>query len=421
MPNSHYDVIVVGAGHAGLGISYHLKKHGLSHVVFERGKVGESWRSQRWDSFTINTPTWSNMLPGESSNGGDPDGFYLRNEFVSCLENYASKHQLPVLENTKVVSLDSSDNHGKFCVKASSNGDINEYYCNHVVVASGIMNEKIVPSASANISGDIFQLHASEYRNPSQLPEGAVLVVGSAQSGVQITEDLIGAGRKVYLSTSKVPRAPRRYRGKDMVYWFIKTGFWDVTPKDVTDPQIFQTRNPQISGVGFRGHTVSLQWLHKKGVEILGRFDNANGNTVYLQPNAADHVKLADEFSNKFKAMVDEAIEKNSMDAPPPEEDEADIPDPTASCASNVTELNLKENNINTVIWTTGFGADFSWIKLPVIDEKGNPKYVDGISDIDGLYFLGFPWLRKRKSGTIHGVLEDAEFIADKIINNYKI
>jgi putative flavoprotein involved in K+ transport len=268
------------------------------------------------------------------------------------------------------------------------------------------------------ISSEIFQLHASEYKNPSQLPEGAVLVVGSAQSGVQIAEDLAGAGRKVYLSTSKVSRARRRYRGKDMVYWFVESGFWDVKTKEITDPAMISMRQPQISGVGFRGHTVSLQWLHKKGVEVLGRLEKANGYTVNFQPNAAEHVKFADEFSKKILGMVDEFIQKNKIDAPPPEKDEADEPDPSASCASDITELNLKENGIRSIVWTTGFGSDFSWIKIPVLDEKGNPKHVNGITEVRGVYFLGFPWLRKRKSGIICGICEDAEFIAGKIINN---
>ncbi len=233
MANSIYDVIVVGAGHAGLSISYFLKKHGLNHVVFERGKIGESWKSQRWDSFTINTPCWINILPGEGYRGNNPDGFYLRREFIDCLDTYAQKFELPVTENSKVLSLEESNTDGKFKITVSQNGgSTNEYFCSHVVVASGIMNEKKIPSLSTNISSGILQLHASEYRNPAKLPKGAVLVVGCGQSGCQITEDLLGAGRKVYLSTSRVPRAPRRYRGKDIVYWFIKTGFWDVETKE---------------------------------------------------------------------------------------------------------------------------------------------------------------------------------------------
>jgi putative flavoprotein involved in K+ transport len=418
MSNKSYDVIVVGAGHAGLSISYFLKKHGFSHVVFERGKIGESWRSQRWDSFTINTPCWINILPGEGYRGSNPDGFYLRSEFIDCLDTYAQKFGLPVAENSKVLSLEKSNSGVKFKITVSQNrGGSNEYFCKHVVVASGIMNEKKIPSLSANISSGILQLHASEYRNPAKLPKGAVLVVGSGQSGCQITEDLLGAGRKVYFSTSQVPRAPRRYRGKDIVYWFIKTGFWDVEAKNITDPQMFSIKQPQVSGVGPLGHSVSLQSLAKAGAVIIGKLDKAESDIVFFQANAAEHVRFADEFSKKLKDTIDEFITKNSISAPPAEYDEADLPDLQAYCASEIKEMNLSENDISTIVWTTGFGSDFSWIKLPVIDEKGNPKHTNGISEVDGLYFLGFPWLRKRKSGIINGIAEDAEFIANKIVH----
>jgi putative flavoprotein involved in K+ transport len=400
-------------------MSYFLKKQEVDHIVFERGKIGESWRSQRWDSFAINTPAWASVLPGDKHEGGDPDGFYLRDEFVDCLNKYAAKFELPVIENTKVVSLEPSDNSaGRFKVTVSNNHTASdEYFCSNVVVASGIMNEKRIPPQSANISPGILQLHASEFRNPSRLPDGAVLVVGSAQSGVQITEDLLGAGRKVYLSTSQVPRAPRRYKGKDAVYWMLNTGFWDVETSSVTDPQVFATKNPQISGVGMLGHSVSLQSLAKAGVVILGKLARAEGDTVFFQPNAAEHVRFADEFSKKLKDTIDEFITKNSISAPPAEYDEADLPDLQASCASDIQEMNLSETGISAIVWTTGFGSDFSWINLPVIDEKGNPKHTNGISEIDGLYFLGFPWLRKRKSGIINGIAEDAEFIANKIVS----
>ncbi len=418
MVNSVYDVIVIGAGHAGLSISYFLKKQGFNHVVFERGKIGESWRSQRWDSFTINTPCWINILPGDGYRGNNPDGFYPRSTFIDCLDEYAQKFELPVAENSKVLSLKKSNGAGKFKIKVSQNGGgSNVYFCNHVVVASGIMNEKKIPSLSSKISSGILQLHASEYRNPAKLPKGAVLVVGCGQSGCQITEDLLGAGRKVYLSTSQVSRAPRRYRGKDIVYWFIKTGFWDVETKNITDPQMFLIKQPQISGVGPLGHTVSLQSLARAGAVILGKLNKAEGDTVFFQPNAAEHVRFADEFSKKLKDTIDEFITKNSISAPPAEYDEADLPDLQASCASDIQEMNLSETGISAIVWTTGFGSDFSWIKLPVIDDKGNPIHSNGISEINGLYFLGFPWLRKRKSGIINGIAEDAEFIANKIMN----
>ena len=263
---------------------------------------------------------------------------------------------------------------------------------------------------------EIFQLHAGDYRNGSMLPEGAVLVVGSAQSGVQIAEDLIYEGRKVFISTSQVARVPRRFRGKDIVDWFILTGFFDLRTIDVTDPQILLMKQPQTSSAGLRGHTSSLQALARNGAVILGKMENADAVTIFLQLNASAHVKFADEFSMKVKTMINEYIKKSEQYAPPPEEDYADEPDENAVCATVATSLDLKENNITSIIWTTGFTGDFSYLKLPVLDDDGKLKHVDGISDIEGLYFLGFPWLRKRKSGIILGIKEDAEFIAEQLL-----
>jgi putative flavoprotein involved in K+ transport len=420
LANSVYDVIVIGAGHAGLSMSYFCKKHGLDHIVFERGRIGESWRSQRWDSFAINTPTWISVLPGDKYEGDDPDGFYLLNEFIESLDRYAGKFQLPVVEQARVISLENATSNGNFKIMVSQNGGSKKYYCNHVVVASGIMNTKKIPPFAAHISPGTVQLHASEYRNPALLPDGAVLVVGSGQSGCQVTEDLLEAGRKVYLSTSMVPRVPRRYRGKDVMYWLKESKFLEIEPQNVTDPQMLTMKQPQVSGVGALGRTVSLQSMAKAGAVILGKLANAEGDELYFQPNAAQHVMFADGFSKKAKEMIDEFIQKSGIDAPESEPDPADEPDPAAACASDITTLNSRENNISSIIWTTGFGADFSWIKLPVTDTNGNPKHTNGISEVKGLYFLGFPWLRKRKSGIIYGISEDAEFIADKIMNGNK-
>jgi putative flavoprotein involved in K+ transport len=285
-----------------------------------------------------------------------------------------------------------------------------------VVVASGAQNKKNIPLFARNLSSEIFQLHSSEYRNVSSLPDGAVLVVGSAQSGIQIAEDLISEGRKVFISTSQVGRVPRRYRGKDIVDWLIITGFYDQFASDVADKQILTMKQPQISTVGVRGHSSSLQALAKNGAVILGKIENANALTVFLKPDAAANVKFADESSMKVKEMINQYIQKTQLYAPPPEEDLGDAPDEKADCVSAVTSLNLIENNITTIIWTTGFVGDYSYLKLPVFNDNGMPRHHNGISDINGLYFLGMPWLRKRKSGIILGIEEDAKFIAKLIL-----
>ena len=418
MKENLFDVIIVGAGYAGLSASYFLKKYGLTHVVFERGKVGESWRSQRWDSFRLNSLNKLNTLPGLTCEPNKSDVFASSPEFVSSLEDYVATFQLPVVEDSKVMAIEKPAEH--FHVTVLSNGSIKNYFSGQVIIASGVANEIKIPSFARNIAQDIMQLHTSEYRNADQLPAGAVIVVGSAQSGCQIAEDLADAGRTVYLSTSMVARLPRWYRGRDCMDWLNDLKFFDMRAEDIEDPKMLEMRPPQITGTGDGRRTISLQLLAKKGITILGKIDTADEQNIFLQPNAALHVKFADEFSKKVKAMIDDFIEKNKLEAPAPQIDEADIPDVEASCASAITSLNMKEKKVSSVIWSTGFNADFSYIKLAVFNSEGSLLHRNGIFDINGLYLLGFPWQRYRKSAILFGMRDDAEFIADKVYNYSK-
>lgn len=412
-----FDVIIVGAGYSGVAASYYLKKHGLDHIIFERGKTGESWRSQRWDNFRFNSTNKLNVLPGENE-ANDPDVFGTAPVFVSELEQYVLKHKLPVEENSKVISIEKP---GKFfAVFVLSNGIIKNYSGRQVLIASGASNEIKIPSLSKNISKEIKQLHTCEYKNASQLPKGAVLVVGGAQSGIQITEDLVNAGRKVFFSTSMVGRIPRWYRGRDFFYWAKDAKFYEIRAEDIKDQKIIDQRPPHVAGTGSGKESLSLQSLSKKGAVILGKLDKADEENVFFQDNAAEHVKFADEFSNQIKEMIDDHILKNNLTAPAPHYDEADIPDTNASCASVITSLSLKENNITSIIWSTGFGADHSYIKLPVFDDKGKLKHKDGIPAFPGLYFLGYPWLRSRQSTIIFGIIEDVEFVVNKMYDYSK-
>jgi putative flavoprotein involved in K+ transport len=413
-----FDVIVVGAGYSGLAASYHLKEYGLNHIIFERGKIGESWLSQRWDNFRFNSTNKLNILPGENPEPANPDLFPPVHEFVSALQQYVTTHQLPVHENSKVISLENL--HDIFVASVLSNNEIKKYYCKQVLIASGVANEIKIPLLSKNISKDIKQLHTGEYKNADQLPNGAILVVGSAQSGCQITEDLLNAGRKVYLSTSMVGRIPRWYRGRDIFYWLKEAKFYDIKAEEISDPKMLELRPPQVSGTGSGRDSMSLQSLSKNGAIILGKMNNADNTTVFFQDDAAKHVRFADEFSQKIKKMIDDHITENNLSAPPAHYDEADIPDVDASCASNITSLDLKENNINTIIWATGFDHDHSYIKLPVFDDKGKLKHKDGIPEFHGLYFLGYPWLRTRKSPILFGIIEDVKFVVDKLYDYSK-
>ena len=413
------DVAVIGGGHAGLSISYCLKRHSLNHMVFERGRIGESWLSQRWDSFVMNTPNKINVLPGQIYSGNNSDRFGTAREFVDSLKAYASEFQLPVLENAQVISVTKPDGDPYFTVSVSENGTIKSYQSKQVIVTSGCQNEKRIPLFAKNISSGILQLHSSEYRNASQLPEGASLVIGSGQSGCQIVEELAEAGRKVFLSTSMVARIPRRYRGKDILDWLMMMNFYDVRTETVTDPKVLGMTVPLLSGIGELGHTLSYQLLAKKGVTILGKMENADADNLFFAANASEHIKFGDGFSQKAKGMVDDFILRNQISAPSPEIDIADLPDSDATCASSITLLNLKDDNITSVIWTTGFHGDFSYLKVPInFANDGNPKHTNGCSDFKGLYFLGLPWLRMRKSSLIYGINDDAAFIADTVVNN---
>jgi putative flavoprotein involved in K+ transport len=406
------DVVVIGAGHAGLSASYYLKQYGFNHIVFERGKIAESWRSQRWDSFRLNTSNKLNILPGFSYTGSEPEGFCTAKEYASLLALYAVEFDLPVVENAKVLAVEKNED-GVFRVVVEVNQRINYYYAGQVIVASGAHNEIKVPSFAYNLSVDM-QLHTSQYRNPQQLPEGAVLVAGSAQSGCQVAEDLLAAGRKVYLSTSMVGRIPRRYRGRDIMEWLLEMRFFDVRPEDVQNAAMLNMRPPQLTGVD-GGHTISLQSLARQGAVILGKINNAASRQITLQPNAAANILSADQVSANTKGMIDGFILQNNLQAPPAEYDEADMPDVDAICASPVTSLDLDAHNITSVIWTTGFTGNFNYLPSSALDGQGYPLHKNGISPVDGLYYLGLYWLRTRKSALINGIKDDAAFIVEQV------
>lgn len=406
------DVIVVGAGYAGICASHFLKKKGLTHTLFERGKIAESWRSQRWDSFRFNSTNKLNLLPGELS-CEEPDAFGTAPVFVHKLEQYVFTNNLPVQEHSNVISIEKDGDH--FHVRVILKGNIESHFSRQVLIASGVSNEIRIPPVAKDVSIDVKNLHTSEYKNVKQLPDGAVLVVGGAQSGIQITEDLINAGRKVFFSTSKVPRIPRWYRGQDIFYWVKEARFYDIKAEDLEDPKLLDLKPPHVSGTGDGKTALSLQSIAKRGAIILGKLDKASGIDLYFQDNAAEHVRFADQFSEKIKKQIDEYIEKHKLTAPVPHYDEADQPDINASCASRITCLNLRDENINAIIWATGFDHDLSYIKVPVFDLNGKPVHKEGIADFPGVYLLGYPWQRSRKSPILFGIIEDAEFIVDKM------
>lgn len=404
MSNS-VDTIIIGGGQAGLSVSYFLTRQNHSHIVLEQAsQAGNAWRNHRWDSFAFVTPNRMIQLPGVAYEGNDPDGYMPRDEIVKYFENYVSKYNLPVHFNEKVLSVEKQN--GNFLVTTNNN----VYRSKSVVIATGSFQKPRIPEFGKNISPDIKQLHSTEYRNPSQLPDGNVLVVGSAQSGCQITEDLKKAGRKVFLSTGKVGRLPRRWRGKDILLWADKMGMFDESVNELPSPQAKFTANPQLTGVD-GGYTINLHQFARDGVTLLGRLINVENSKAILDSDLIENLKKIDSFESEVIKFIDDIIEKSGEDVP--KETLLDLKDGYNS--EIITELDLKESNITTIIWACGFSFDYNIVKLPIFDESGYPIHKNGASDISGLYFVGLLWLTKAKSSLLYGVGEDAEYIASKI------
>jgi putative flavoprotein involved in K+ transport len=364
----------------------------------------------------VNTPNFMNALPGFPYDGEEPDAFESADTLAHRFQRYAEHFQLPVQTGVTVASIRQTEDQEHFMVDTTIDGRPQEPVISRsVVIASGAQQKPRLPVLASRMPGSVSQLHTANYRSPEALPPGPILIVGSGQSGCQIAEDLLAAGRTVYLCTSKVPRVPRRYRGRDILEWWIDMGFLDITFDGLDDKSISRAAQPQISGLGRLGHTVSLQQLARQGVVILGRLLDIQAETLILGDEATAHVHFADTFSRQMKDRIDAYLEKAGIAPPPTEDDPADAPDPQAECVSPWRRLNLPEAKIRTVIWATGFTGDFGWIHLPILDAEGGPIHRRGVSPVRGLYFIGFPWLNSRKSGIIYGVGEDARYIADAI------
>ncbi len=416
MTGAPVDVVIIGGGQGGLGVAYYLKAAGIDAVVLERGRVGETWRSQRWDSFVLNTPNWMNGLPGAPYDGPERFGFMTGSDLVSSFEDYVDRFDLHVRSGVTVTRVTQSPGTARFTVEATSReGELVLFEADSVVVASGILQTARIPPVSSKLSDQILQQTAGSYRSAQALPDGAVVVVGGGQSGGQIVEDLLGSGRTVYFSISKAPRLPRHYRGRDFMDWWVDMGFWDVDIDDVDDPAVLAATNPLVSGVGPLGHSVSYQQLSRDGARLLGRLQDISDGKLITDDKVLEYIRHADEFSQSFKTKLDAFIERNGLECPDSEFDAGDAALTSDEPIEFATELDLEQAGVTTVIWSTGFTADFSWIDLPISDDQGRPVHHKGISQVPGIYFVGFPWLSKRKSGIVYGIDEDARRIADDV------
>lgn len=402
------ETIIVGGGQAGLSTSYYLNQLGREHMIFEQAeKAGNAWRNHRWDSFTLVTPNWTIQLPGAHYNGDDPDGFLPRDEIVAYFEQYVDSFDLPVQFNTSVQEIAPLEDGSGYQVKT---GD-STYQARNVVMATGSFQKPKIGAFSAGIPADILQLHSGQYRNPDQLPDGAVLVVGSGQSGTQIAEELYQSGRTVYLSTCSAGRGPRRYRGKDVFSWLVDTGFMEQTVDRLESPKHRLGGNPHVSGRD-GGHSLNLHQFARDGVILLGHFAGALDGKVILLPDLKENLAKADKFERELAGLIDRHVESNDVDAPP--ETLPDLQDGYST--KDITELDLKTAGIQTVIWAMGYTSDYSLVRLPVTDEDGFPIQQRGITPHPGLYFIGTIWMHKRKSPLFLGVGEDAEYIVSHMI-----
>ena len=389
-------VVVVGAGAAGLAVSRALVGAGVDHVVLERHDVGDTWQTQRWDSFRLNTPGWMNATVGTVA----PSSFSYRDEVVHLLGERAVS--LPVRTHTPVVEIGHDGS--RFLVRTPEE----QIRASAVVLASGFLNVPRVPPQASLLARRLLQLHTGDYRSASQLPAGAVLIVGSAQSGCQIAEDLAVAGRRVYLSTSRVGRWPWTYRGRELMGWLVDSGFWDQSRQDLADAAEARAPTPVVAS---GGRSLSLPMLARLGVSLLGRLGSVDGEKMTFEGSVTENIAFADQVATRLTDIADRFIAQHAIEAPAAEADLGAGPlEHTA-----IPELDLAAAGVNTVIWCTGFTADLSWVRLPILDEAGRPRSNRCRAPVPGMWLIGVPWLTRRRSGILYGLPDDADEVVQGI------
>jgi putative flavoprotein involved in K+ transport len=398
------DIVVIGAGHSGLAMSYMLGKHSLRHVVIERGEVANSWRTERWDSLRLLTPNWMTRLPGCAYQGDDPDGYMSASQLADFISAYAASTSAPVLTRTPVSRV-SRSSHG-FRVETP----YGDWLCHAVVLATGAFNKPVVPRLAEAMPNSVVQLSAHTYRNPQQLATGGVLVVGASATGLQLAQEIQLSGRTVTLAAGEHVRLPRVYRGRDIQWWMLATGILDQRIEDVDDPdRARRVPSPQLVGTSDRA-TLDLNVLQGYGVKIVGRLVGIRDTVAQFSGSLRNVCALADLKMNRLLASIDQWAEANAPSSIGPIERFA----PTAIGKAPELELKLGED-IRTVLWATGFQPDFSWLDLPIFDRKGDLKHSRGVAGVPGVYVLGLPYLRRRKSSFIHGAEDDARELSAHI------
>jgi len=406
------ETVVVGAGQAGLTMSWFLQQAGREHVVLDRrDRLGGGWQD-RWDGFRLVSPNWTTGLPGVDYDGADPDGFMPRDEIVDRMRRYAALIDAPVRLGATVRRLRSLDGGAPRFRLETDAGSIE---AREVVVATGAFHAPRIPAFAAEIGPRVRQLHSHDYRRPSDLPPGRVLVVGSGQSGVQLTEELRDAGREVILSVGHCGRVPRRYRGHDTFWWLRRLAEESAAGRpglpsvdQLPDRRARAACNPHLSGHD-GGHDTNLRRFAAEGVRLVGRVEGADGERVRFAPGLEENLRFADTFfDDRFRAACEGYIERMGLDLPP------DDREPFDHTVPEVEELDLAAEGVSAVLWTSGYGLDFGWIDLPIFDDMGFPRTTRGISEVPGLSFLGLLWQFNQASANLVGVAMDARYLSER-------
>ena len=398
------DTLVVGGGQAGLAVSQHLSDHKVPHLILERYRIAERWRSERWDSLVANGPAWHDKFPGMEFEGIDEDTFPTKENIADYLASFAEKISAPVRCGVEVTAVSRNMDGPGFCVK-TSNGLLD---ARNVVAATGPFQRPVIPSIIPD-DFDILQIHSNAYRNPGQLPEGSVLVVGSGSSGVQIADELLRAGKHVYLSVGPHNRPPRRYRGIDYVWWLGVLGKWDAQYVEKGKEHV------TIAVTGSNGgHTVDFRELAKRGMMLLGMTSSFRDGVLTFASDLEKNIAMGDADYLSVLDEADDYVRRNGLKLPEDPEARKIRPNPACIC-DPILELDLATSDFAAVIWATGYAFDFRWLKVDTFDAEGQPRHERGISAEPGIYFLGLPWLSRRGSSFIWGVWHDAKFIADQI------
>lgn len=403
MPVEAVDTLIIGAGQAGLAISNHLRTHNISHLILERKRIAERWRTERWDSFVANGPAWHDCFPGNPMIHVEPDDFANKDQIVAYFEHFAASIEAPVRCGVTVKALYRGSDTQGFRVETSA-GSIES---RRVVVATGAFQKPVVPNLIPTRNG-ITQIHSSEYRNPSDLPPGAVLVVGSGSSGAQIAAEILRSGRKVYLSVGHHKRPIRRYRGQDNSFWLDKMKRWDMRPSGATQKHV----PIAVSGIN-GGWTVDFRELGHRGVVLVGHTESYQDGVLRFAPDLKENIEAGDQDYLSFLKEIDAWIEREGLDFPEETSAHEIMADPDCLVHPQL-EIDLAKEGVSVVIWATGYLADFKWIKIDdAFEPTGRPIHDAGISCIPGLYFLGLPFLSRLGSAFIFGVWDDAKRLGE--------